>query len=172
MSVEWTLTEAAGHCRTSKRTLMRRIDQLIEAGAHRDDAGVWRVSPAALRAAGFQPGKPAAGDDLRAPASRAYDSAQGDHDQLAALRIEAADWRRRAEVAEARAAERERMILMQAASLRMLEARPAPARRSVGEWLAAIFAPPRRPLALESALPVITAGSAGAANAAPVPVPQ
>ncbi len=125
---------------------MRRIDQLIEGGAYRDDAGAWRVTPAALRAAGFQPGKPSAPDAPNSTASRSYDSAETDA-QLAALRAEVAEWRRRAEVAEVRAEERERIIVTQASSLRMLEARPAPRRRSMGEWLADVFGPRKNPQA-------------------------
>lgn len=126
MTVVWTLSEASGHCHVSKRTLMRRIDQLTKHGAYRDDAGVWRVTPDALRAAGFTPGKPSAPDTPRDTASSSADNAE-----LSQLRAELEQWRRRAEIAEAIAAERERVIETQAASLRMLtpSSTAEPARR-------------------------------------------
>lgn len=119
----YTAVEAATVCQVSTRTIQRKIDQLAQAGAWKDAAGNWHIPIAALASVGLSPGRPAAPDTTLDMSLRQRDS---DADILSQLRAEAAEWRRRAEVAETQATERERVIATQAQALKMLDAPPSP----------------------------------------------
>jgi hypothetical protein len=96
------VTEAADATGKSRRTIARLLDAGRLDGAEKDDDGTWRIPVEALIAAGLTlhaPSPPdAAASDETPPAPP--------RDALDTLRAEMADWRRRAEVAEAVAAER------------------------------------------------------------------
>lgn len=115
----YTAAQAATVCQVSLRTVQRKTLQLEAAGAWKDATGQWRIPVDAMRAVGLSPGRPAAPDKagdkpLRQPATTP--------DTVSQLRAEVAQWRRRAEIAEAQAAERERIIETQQMALRMLNA--------------------------------------------------
>jgi hypothetical protein len=127
----YTASEAASVCGVSLRTVQRKIPLLEAAGAYKDGAGAWRIPVAAMRAAGLSPGRPSPPDVGGDTAVRQRDS---DVDTLSLLREQVSELRRRAEVAEALAAERERVLFerdrvieVQSRALLMLENRPAPA---------------------------------------------
>jgi len=140
----YTAAQAATVCQVSLRTVQRKTSQLEAAGAWKDATGQWCIPVEAMRAAGLSPGRPAPPDKRGDNSLRQHanpDKGSGNslrqhptpdvvsqlRAEVAALRlqaIEVAEWRRRAEVAEAQAAERERTIQAQAQALRMLEAAP------------------------------------------------
>ena len=97
-----SITEAAIATGKSRRTIARLLDAGRLDGAERDDAGTWRIPAEALIAAGLTLYAPAPPD---APSTTPPPTAPPT-DPLDALRAELADWRRRAEVAEAIATER------------------------------------------------------------------
>lgn len=124
----WSLSEAARRTGTSRATLLRRIEAGKLPGAVKTDDG-WSIGVDDLLGAGFTPDRPSppdpvhgSADDLgrdghRLPEERTAELEQ----QLALVRVQLA-------AAEQIAAERNRVIEVQAAALRMLEAgRPAPA---------------------------------------------
>lgn len=96
-----SITEAAEAAGKSRRSIGRMLDSGRLDGAKRDEAGTWRIPVDALLAAGLSLHAPSPPDDVPAPQETAPAP-----DALNALRVELADWRRRAEVAEAIAAER------------------------------------------------------------------
>lgn len=118
----FTMREAARVAGVSVSTLRRRRDDLVAAGAVIDPAG-WQVPITALIAAGLLPGEgqhdtPTTDTPRTAPGpGPAVSSGQGDtaqhqhelrrlQEQVQELVDEVGHWRRRAEVAEARAEER------------------------------------------------------------------
>ena len=107
----FTATEAAEATGTSKRTILRRIDALIEHGAHRGEDGTWRIPIGALFATGFRINAPRHEADetgaTPAPehATPAVPSATGgDAEALEVALAEIEQWRNRAVDAEQRAA--------------------------------------------------------------------
>lgn len=102
----FSITAAAEATGKSRRTIGRLLDADELTGAHRDDSGTWSIPADALLAAGLQlhapspPDPPTEAENSRAPETRGPDP---EADQL---RTELEEWRRRAEVAEAIAAER------------------------------------------------------------------
>jgi hypothetical protein len=106
----FTATEAAEATGTSKRTILRRIDALIEHGAHRGEDGTWRIPIGALFAVGFRINAPRHEADETVeipapePATPAAPRATGDAEALAAALAEVEQWRNRAVEAEQRAA--------------------------------------------------------------------
>jgi hypothetical protein len=97
-----TVTEAATATGKSRRSIGRLLDAGRLDGAEKDEADIWRIPVEALIAAGLTLHAPSPPD-----AARTVDtSASPPADALDHLRAELADWRRRAEVAEAIAAER------------------------------------------------------------------
>lgn len=128
MSV-YTATEAAKLCGVSLRTVQRKSAQLEAAGAWKDTSGQWHIPMAAMRTSGLVPGRPTGPDATpRDTSMRQHDSA----DSVAAIiarhkaaeqqmTADLAEWRRRAEVAEVQAAERQKIIEIQNRALRMLE---------------------------------------------------
>ena len=125
-----TVTEAADATGKSRRTLGRLLDAGRLDGAHRDDVGTWRIPVDALLAVGLHlhaPSSPADASDDVAPiasTSTPLPAPPMSPDELAAVRAELADWRRRAEVAEAIATERAAALDDVRAALRMLTAAP------------------------------------------------
>lgn len=138
----FSLTGAADAANTSKRTLLRRIDQLTEHGAHRGEDGNWSIPLSALLAAGFRVNAPRTGDDttaapVTAPPTRTPAPGTGaDLDQLRTelsdLRGTVAELEKRAAVAEAEkraaellAAERLARVEDLRTAMRQLEQKPA-----------------------------------------------
>ena len=97
-----SVTEAAHATGKSRRTVARLLDTGRLDGAERDSAGTWRIPVEALIAAGLTLHAPAPPDATSTTAPLTAPPI----DPLDALRAELADWRRRAEIAEAIAAER------------------------------------------------------------------
>lgn len=138
------LAEAARMCGVSKPTIRRRAPELIAFGAVQSDQG-WSIPVTALVAVGLcdsvTPGGSTTGAKKAAVPGKTGSASPGvaspvDPGELDRVRAEAAEWQRRAEVAEAVAAERERrveaaeataaaldrVIEAQALALRVLEA--------------------------------------------------
>lgn len=123
------LAEAAKACGVSVSTLRRKRPELMALGAAQTGNG-WHIPVTALISLGLMGRTSDAPHDSRhdtpmMPAMAAPPDALTD--ELEALREKLADAEKRAAVAEAVAAERERIIQAQAMSLRMLEAAKAPA---------------------------------------------
>lgn len=117
-----SLAEAGRSCTVSTSTLRRRLKDGDIDGAHKDhDSGEWVIPIASLVSAGLM--APTSPPD---PAPEPEQSTGADPDEVRRLEAENAELRRRAEVAEAVAAERERTIEAQARTLRMLEAATGP----------------------------------------------
>lgn len=136
------LASAAKACGVSLSTLRRRRSDLEKFGAVQTPTG-WQIPITALIGAGLMdrvtpppssdaPVTPLAwGDDAASHALR---------EELEAMRSRLASAEQRAAVAEAVAAERERLIQSQAAALRMLEA-PAAARPETDQAAASAAVP-------------------------------
>lgn len=134
----FTLTSAAEATGTSKRTILRHIDNLTRHGATKDDTGAWSIPLAALLAAGFRVGAPRTSDtDQHAP-TRAPGALDDDRDALRAelqrVRAELTEAQHRAALAAAEraaavalAAERAAHIDSLRLALRQLTAAPEPA---------------------------------------------
>lgn len=123
------LAEAAKACGVSVSTLRRKRHELEAHGAAQTAKG-WSIPVTALIALGLMERTTAGRHDGHrdtpvTPTTTPPDDAL--KAQLDALRTALADAERRAAVAEAVAAERERMIQTQAMALRMLEASKTPA---------------------------------------------
>jgi len=115
---ELTIAEAAAAAHVNPRTIRRHLANFP--GAHRTGGpgsrtGQWLIPTADLVAAGFNLD---ASDAISNELPRV--SASERLEEIEALKGELAEWRRRAEVAEARAEERERIIQTQAIALRAL----------------------------------------------------
>jgi hypothetical protein len=54
---QFTITEAATACAVSRKTITRKLADLAEHGAAKDDDGVWRIPVEALLAVGLHPGR-------------------------------------------------------------------------------------------------------------------
>jgi hypothetical protein len=132
----FTLSSAATATGVSKRTLLRKIDQLAEHGATQAEDGTWSIPLKALFAIGANPGKPRTGDTTdpapgRAPVENEERTESTgarttpDVDQIVEFRV-------RAEVAEARLeaqgrvlAERDRVIAsLEQAQRQLVAAKP------------------------------------------------
>ena len=135
-----TLAEAARRCTASESTIRRRLRNGDLEGATRDATGSWAIPITALVTSGLMspttpPDTPTA--DPLTGAMAGPMASPGDSpdslDEVERLRAELAAMTIRAEVAEAVADERDRMIESQAVMLRMLEAGaippPSPPRR-------------------------------------------
>jgi hypothetical protein len=127
------LAEAAKACGVSVSTLRRKRPELTANGAAQTANG-WRIPVTALIALGLMGRTTDAHHESRhdtpvIPAMKATTTGASDAlaGELDALRIKLAEAEQRAAVAEAIAAERERIIQTQAMALRMLEATKAPA---------------------------------------------
>ena len=125
------LADAARVCGVSVSTVRRKREELVQYGAAQTAKG-WQIPVTALIAVGLMDRTTA---PLEAPSAEAPEAPYDTHHdaptdplvELDRLRSQLVDAERRAAVAEAVAAERERIIQVQQASLRMLEAgRPKP----------------------------------------------
>ena len=129
MSV-YTVTQTANLCQVSLRTVQRRMPQLQAAGAWKNTEGKWSIPVEAMTAAGLTPGRPVRQQRRQQRGHRAMSQLESEVTRLKAEAVEsqlqAAEWRRRVEVAEAIATERERIIKTQALALKMLEPPPPP----------------------------------------------
>lgn len=120
------LAEAAKACSISVSTLRRRKETLIAAGATVDSKG-WQIPIPALVSLGYLSSTTAGHDTASAVAmppiapSPGATPLQPDTSEVDLLRRQLAEAETRAQVAEAIAAERERIIDAQAMTLRMLE---------------------------------------------------
>jgi hypothetical protein len=101
-----TVSEAADATGKSRRTIGRLLDAGQLDDAERDDAGTWRIPVDALLAAGLALHAPSAPDETPTNSRPTLALPPSEPAALDELRAELADWRRRAEVAEAVAAER------------------------------------------------------------------
>lgn len=63
-----TITDAALACQVSRKTITRKLGDLAEHGAAKDDDGVWRIPVEALLAAGLHPGRSLPSGGSYAPA--------------------------------------------------------------------------------------------------------
>ena len=97
-----TVSAAAAATGKSRRTIGRLLDAGRLDGAEQDEAGTWHIPVDALIAAGLTLHAPSPPDVTPTDATPLAPRP----DDLDRLRAEVADWRRRAEVAEAVAAER------------------------------------------------------------------
>lgn len=127
------LAEAAKACGVSVSTLRRRRPELAAHGAAQTATG-WRIPVTALIALGLmgRTSDPHHGSHHDIPSTPSMTATTRVADdvltgELDALRVKLAEAEQRAAVAEAIAAERERIIQTQAMALRMLEATKAPA---------------------------------------------
>ncbi len=131
MSV-YTATEAAKLCGVSLRTVQRKSAQLEAAGAWKDTSGQWQIPMAAMRTSGLVPGRPTGPDTApstsRDKSGRQHDSSDKVTAIIAQYKVteqymaqQLSEWRRRAEVAEVQAAERQKIIDIQDRALRVLE---------------------------------------------------
>lgn len=134
----FTFAQAVEVTGKSRSTLHRKRDMLRQAGAHQDADGVWRIPVSALVACGLldTPATPAGGvsDTQVRPPNDTPVTPPGEtpqHQHLEQLYRALAEAEKRAEVAEARAAERDRLIDAQSRTIALLEAcQPAEPQRS------------------------------------------
>ena len=118
------LAAAAKACGVSVSTLRRRREDLEKLGAVATPSG-WRIPIAALVGSGLMPPttQPPTHDGPMPPLIGGSDAPSDTlREELETLRVQLAAAEQRAAVAEAIAAERERLIESQAMALRMLEA--------------------------------------------------
>lgn len=125
----FTLTTAAEACRVSRKTVTRRLDQLQEGGAYKNDSGAWVIPLQALLHAGLSPGRPSSPD---AGNSGRQDTPGSNGGVPGGVSPRESELLRRAEVAEALASERADRITDLAGQisdlrhvLKMLEAAPS-----------------------------------------------
>lgn len=120
------LTQAAKACGVSVSTLRRRKDQLLAAGTKITDKG-WQIPIPALVSLGYLSGTtPASGTSPEEPMTPPVEppvtpTVGTASNEVEELRLKLVEAETRAQVAEAISAERERIIQVQAAALRMLE---------------------------------------------------
>jgi hypothetical protein len=134
----FTISAAAEATGKSRRTIGRMLDAGELVGATRDDSGAWAIPVEALLGAGLQlhaPTPPDAANDRAAttPADLPKDANDRATSEGAQLRAELADWRRRAEVAEAIAAERAEALADVRAALALAH-RMLPATATTGDF--------------------------------------
>lgn len=133
----FTLSSAAAATGISKRTLLRKIDQLAEHGATQLPDGTWSIPLKALFAIGANPGKPRTGDSADIAPEHAPEQKEegtgGTGARTAPAKDDLVELRVRAEVAEARLdaqarilAERDRLISsLELSQRQLIAAKPA-----------------------------------------------
>lgn len=128
----FTFAEAVEVTGKSRSTLHRKREMLRQAGAHQDAAGVWSIPVSALVACGLldtpDTRKSVSDTTVRPPNdTRVTPPAETQNVEIGQLRRALAEAEKRAEVAEARAVERDRLIEVQSRALALLEMRsPGP----------------------------------------------
>lgn len=130
----FTVTTAAEACRVSRKTITRRLPQLREGGAYKDEAGAWVIPLNALLHAKFTPGRPASPDG----ANGREDDAEARGDMGWYSREEIAELRSRAAVAEALAAARAEQITDLRRAVAALEAAKGDRREDAPPPVAAV----------------------------------
>lgn len=120
----FTFAQAVEVTGKSRSTLHRKREMLRQAGAHQDAEGVWRIPVSALVACGLldtpETSRRGVSDTgMRPPRETPQ------NDELEQLRRALSEAEKRAEVAEARAAERDRLIEVQSRTIALLEAHKA-----------------------------------------------
>lgn len=148
----FTITEAATACAVSRKTITRKLADLAEAGAAKDQDGIWRIPVEALLSVGLHPGRsvPSAGArpntasraetlDLRS-ARTAPTVAAEPVDTVTVSRDRWDDLRIRLARAEAESVERGRALEDARLALRALTAGPAVSEPVVH------YATPQRPV--------------------------
>lgn len=88
-ALRWSAARAARETGAARSTILNALQSGRLEGS-KDDAGAWQITPEALGAAGFTPGRPAPADPL---------PLEDDRDDAAALRLELAEARADARVA-------------------------------------------------------------------------
>lgn len=131
----FTITDAAVACAVSRKTITRKLADLAEHGAAKDDDGIWRIPVEALLAVGLHPGRslpeqqsarrptvaaPAAASPALAPVERGAEA-----DLVTVPRQRWDDLRIRLARAEAEASERALALADARLALRALTAGPA-----------------------------------------------
>lgn len=142
----FSLTGAADATGTSKRTILRHIDELTRHGAEKDSTGAWSIPLAALLASGFKVGAPRTSDTEQPAPERAPHEKRNTNPQpsdeldelrteLATVRAELVTAQHRAALLDAErsaalavAAEREKHVDSLRVALRALEPAPQPQR--------------------------------------------
>ena len=167
----FTIPEAATVCAVSRKTITRKLPDLAEHGAAKDDDGVWRIPVEALLAVGLHPGRSissvprtAVGAGPSAPpiATPATAPASLERDLVTVPRDRWDDLRIRLARAEAEAAERALALADARLALRALTAGPSTPEPSPPAWRQR----PISPTELPPALAVENPSSAVAAPAA------
>ncbi len=137
----FTITEAATACAVSRKTITRKLADLAEHGAAKDEDGVWRIPVEALLAVGLHPGRSLPGRRAEAPEPTRPSSGSlvaprpappAGPDMITVSRDRWDDLRIRLARAEAQAAERDLALADARLALRALTAGPAPARTDAG----------------------------------------
>ena len=140
---EFTITDAATACAVSRKTITRKLADLAEHGAAKDEDGIWRIPVEALLAVGLHPGRsvperrtdgaPRPVGVQAAPAPRVTGpTGQTGPDMITVSRDRWDDLRIRLARAEAQAAERDLALADARLALRALTAGPAPGHVPVG----------------------------------------
>jgi hypothetical protein len=151
----FTITDAATSCSVSRKTITRKLPELANHGAGKDDDGVWRIPVEALLAVGLHPGRslpeavPVAGRP--APAA-AIPTRNPEQDTVTISRDRWDDVRIRLARAEAEAAERALALADARLALRALTAGPAVGDRVAGQGIGQDLGAPwdmSRPVPLE-----------------------
>lgn len=132
MTTTYNAHQAAHICGIHVRTIQRRAEELIDAGAWKDESGEWRIPLQVLRDIGMAPGRPLGGDARTSTGKTQVDDGgmpgrQGDYrdERVRELEEQVHVWQRRAEVAEALAAERREHLETAKQALRALTASPS-----------------------------------------------
>lgn len=130
----FTITEAATACAVSRKTITRKLADLAEHGAAKDEDGVWRIPVEALLAVGLHPGRSLperrgdAPEPARAPSGNGIaprPAPSSGPDMITVSRDRWDDLRIRLARAEAQAAERDLALADARLALRALTAGPA-----------------------------------------------
>ena len=132
---QFSITDAAVACAVSRKTITRKLADLAEHGAAKDDDGVWRIPVEALLAVGLHPGRsvperpmpdrPAPTTSQGAAPSGPPSAPTRGLDMISVPRDRWDDLRIRLARAEAQAAERELALADARLALRALTAGPA-----------------------------------------------
>ncbi len=128
----FTITDAATACSVSRKTVTRKLPELAEHGAAKDDDGVWRIPVEALLAVGLHPGRSlqAASSVARAAVPAPVPTRPVEQDTITIPRDRWDDVRIRLARAEAEASERGLALADARLALRALTAGPITAVRS------------------------------------------
>lgn len=134
----FTITDAATSCSVSRKTITRKLPELANHGAAKDDDGVWRIPVEALLAVGLHPGRslPEAVPVAGRPAPAApIPTRNPEQDTVTISRDRWDDVRIRLARAEAEAAERALALADARLALRALTAGPAVGERVAGRGI-------------------------------------